>query len=49
MNTTTNNDQELIVPLTNKDDVCPVCKTDRYLNPKLLLLVGTCFHKMYFN
>lgn len=29
------------------DDVCPVCQTDRYLNPHMRLLVGPCFHKMY--
>ncbi|KZP02758.1 CDK-activating kinase assembly factor [Athelia psychrophila] len=28
------------------DDVCPVCKSDRYLNPKLRLLVSSCYHKM---
>ncbi|PCH38290.1 CDK-activating kinase assembly factor [Wolfiporia cocos MD-104 SS10] len=28
------------------DDQCPVCKSDRYLNPKLRLLVGACYHKM---
>ncbi|KIK63693.1 hypothetical protein GYMLUDRAFT_40757 [Collybiopsis luxurians FD-317 M1] len=28
------------------DDQCPVCKSDRYLNPKLRLLVSTCYHKM---
>ncbi|OSD01662.1 CDK-activating kinase assembly factor [Trametes coccinea BRFM310] len=28
------------------DDVCPVCKSDRYLNPKLRLLVSACYHKM---
>eukprot|EP00842_Homolaphlyctis_polyrhiza_P003714 jgi/Hompol1/4343/HPOL_003606-RA len=25
---------------------CPVCKTDKYLNPTLRLLVSPCFHKM---
>lgn len=29
------------------DDQCPVCKSDRYLNPKLRLLVSSCYHKMY--
>ncbi|KAJ3225727.1 TFIIH/NER complex subunit [Clydaea vesicula] len=29
-----------------KDDSCPVCKADRYLNPSLKLLVSPCFHKM---
>ncbi|KAF9585760.1 TFIIH/NER complex subunit [Lunasporangiospora selenospora] len=31
------------------DDVCPVCQTDRYLNPHMRLLVGPCFHKMCDN
>lgn len=30
----------------SEDDVCPVCKSDRYLNPKLRLLVSACYHKM---
>ncbi|EGF78168.1 hypothetical protein BATDEDRAFT_13326 [Batrachochytrium dendrobatidis JAM81] len=25
---------------------CPVCKSDRYLNPTMRLLVSPCFHKM---
>ncbi|KZS99174.1 CDK-activating kinase assembly factor [Sistotremastrum niveocremeum HHB9708] len=29
-----------------EDDQCPVCKSDRYLNPKLRLLVSACYHKM---
>ncbi|KAK7440217.1 TFIIH/NER complex subunit [Stygiomarasmius scandens] len=28
------------------EDQCPVCKSDRYLNPKLRLLVSSCYHKM---
>ena len=28
------------------DDQCPVCKSDRYLNPRLRLLVSSCYHKM---
>lgn len=28
------------------DDQCPICKSDRYLNPKLRLLVSACYHKM---
>ncbi|EPQ29078.1 uncharacterized protein PFL1_03367 [Pseudozyma flocculosa PF-1] len=28
------------------DDKCPQCKTDRYLNPRLRLLVSPCYHKM---
>lgn len=27
-------------------DQCPVCKNDRYLNPKLRLMVSKCYHKM---
>ncbi|SCZ96065.1 BZ3500_MvSof-1268-A1-R1_Chr8-1g09981 [Microbotryum saponariae] len=27
-------------------DVCPVCKTDRFLNPRLRLLVSSCYHRM---
>lgn len=28
------------------EDQCPVCKSDRYLNPRLRLLVSACYHKM---
>ncbi|KZO99370.1 CDK-activating kinase assembly factor [Calocera viscosa TUFC12733] len=35
-----------MVEYSNKDDKCPVCTTDRYLNPKLRLLVSPCYHKM---
>ena len=28
------------------EDQCPVCKSDKYLNPKLRLLVSACYHKM---
>ncbi|BGP28213.1 RNA polymerase II transcription factorb subunit 3 [Rhodotorula toruloides] len=31
---------------SSPDDVCPVCKVDRYLNPKLRLMVSKCYHKM---
>ncbi|GAA5977490.1 hypothetical protein JCM11641_000980 [Rhodosporidiobolus odoratus] len=31
---------------SSPDDVCPVCKNDRYLNPKLRLMVSKCYHKM---
>lgn len=34
-------------PRQSMDDQCPVCKSDRYLNPKLRLLVSACYHKMY--
>ena len=30
----------------SQEDECPVCKSDRYLNPKLRLLVSSCYHKM---
>lgn len=32
--------------LQAKDDQCPVCKTERYFNQKMRLLVSTCYHKM---
>lgn len=35
--------------LQSMDDQCPVCKSDRYLNPKLRLLVSSCYHKMYLS
>lgn len=35
-----------IVDFSSPDDRCPQCKTDRYLNPKLRLLVSPCYHKM---
>ena len=28
------------------EDKCPVCSSDRYLNPSLRLLVSPCYHKM---
>ncbi|KAJ7871474.1 CDK-activating kinase assembly factor [Mycena olivaceomarginata] len=28
------------------DDQCPVCKSDKYLEKKLRLLVSSCYHKM---
>lgn len=37
----------LISIMQSMDDQCPVCKSDRYLNPKLRLLVSSCYHKMY--
>ena len=42
---------ELIIYMVRRgsqsmDDQCPVCKSDRYLNPKLRLLVSSCYHKM---
>ncbi|POW09003.1 hypothetical protein PSTT_07092 [Puccinia striiformis] len=35
-----------IVEFFCQSDVCPVCKSDRYLNPDLRLLVSKCYHKM---
>ncbi|KAJ3107841.1 TFIIH/NER complex subunit [Phlyctochytrium planicorne] len=31
------------------DEICPVCQSDRYLNPSLKLLVSPCYHKMCEN
>ncbi|WFD32524.1 TFIIH/NER complex subunit [Malassezia sp. CBS 17886] len=31
---------------SSSDDKCPQCKTDRYLSPRLRLLVSPCYHKM---
>lgn len=31
---------------SSESDQCPVCKNDRYLNPKLRLMVSKCYHKM---
>lgn len=35
-----------IEEFSSADDKCPQCKTDRYLNPRLRLLVSPCYHKM---
>ncbi|CAH7666173.1 RNA polymerase II transcription factor B subunit 3 [Phakopsora pachyrhizi] len=35
-----------IAEFFSESDVCPVCKSDRYLNPNLRLLVSRCYHKM---
>ncbi|TNY21455.1 CDK-activating kinase assembly factor MAT1-domain-containing protein [Rhodotorula diobovata] len=35
-----------LTEVSNPDDVCPVCRNDRYLNPKLRLMVSKCYHKM---
>lgn len=32
--------------LADMNDVCPICKGDRYLNPNMAILVGPCFHIM---
>lgn len=34
------------VEFFSEADVCPICKSDRYLNPDLRLLVSKCYHKM---
>ncbi|CAE6478602.1 unnamed protein product [Rhizoctonia solani] len=34
------------VEYKSDDDVCPLCRSDRFLNPKLRLLVSTCYHRM---
>lgn len=31
---------------SSESDKCPQCKTDRYLSPRLRLLVSPCYHKM---
>ena len=36
----------MLMKRQSMEDVCPVCKSDRYLNPKLRLLVSSCYHKM---
>lgn len=28
------------------EEACPVCKSDHYLNPKMVLLVSACYHKI---
>ncbi|CAG8621741.1 2203_t:CDS:2 [Paraglomus brasilianum] len=30
----------------NADEVCPICKNNRYLSPDMKLLVSECYHKM---
>ncbi|KAJ1030033.1 hypothetical protein NDA16_000946 [Ustilago loliicola] len=35
-----------IEEFSSTEDKCPQCKTDRYLNPRLRLLVSPCYHKM---
>ncbi|KAH7342073.1 CDK-activating kinase assembly factor MAT1-domain-containing protein [Rhizoctonia solani] len=34
------------VEYKSDEDVCPLCRSDRFLNPKLRLLVSTCYHRM---
>ncbi|KAJ1983529.1 TFIIH/NER complex subunit [Dimargaris verticillata] len=31
---------------SSSEDACPICKSSRYLNPNMKLLVPPCFHKM---
>lgn len=28
------------------DEICPVCKSTKYLNPKMNLLVSPCYHRL---
>ncbi|KAL8278330.1 hypothetical protein RQP46_009222 [Phenoliferia psychrophenolica] len=42
----TNEEDRRISEYSSLEDVCPVCKTDRYLQPKLRLMVSFCYHKM---
>ncbi|KAG8697291.1 TFIIH/NER complex subunit [Ceratobasidium sp. 395] len=35
------------VEFKSDDDVCPLCRSDRFLNPKLRLLVSTCYHRIF--
>lgn len=35
--------------MVKEDEPCPICKTDKYLNPNLVLLVSSCMHKMCEN
>src|ERR1700726_3875630 len=38
----------MVIAQTSVDDRCPVCKSDKYLNPNLKFLVNPeCYHKMY--
>lgn len=32
--------------LESSSDVCPVCRTDRYLNPTMRLLLSPCYHNL---
>ncbi|KAJ2722012.1 TFIIH/NER complex subunit [Coemansia sp. Benny D115] len=35
-----------IPAFNSQDDSCPQCKSERYLNPTMKLLVGPCYHKL---
>jgi CDK-activating kinase assembly factor MAT1 len=38
----------MVIAQTSSDDRCPVCKSDKYLNPNLKFLVNPeCYHKLY--
>ncbi|CED82265.1 Predicted E3 ubiquitin ligase containing RING finger, subunit of transcription/repair factor TFIIH and CDK-activating kinase assembly factor [Phaffia rhodozyma] len=40
-------DKNRISEYQTPEDQCPICKSDRYLNPKLRLLISSvCYHKM---
>ncbi|KAI5808677.1 CDK-activating kinase assembly factor MAT1-domain-containing protein [Peziza echinospora] len=30
----------------DEDEICPVCKSSRYLNPNMRFLINECYHKM---
>ncbi|CEH11673.1 Predicted E3 ubiquitin ligase containing RING finger, subunit of transcription/repair factor TFIIH and CDK-activating kinase assembly factor [Ceraceosorus bombacis] len=32
---------------SSAEDKCPICRTDRFLNPRLRLLVSPCYHKIF--
>src|SRR5262245_61390439 len=38
----------MVIAQSSLDDLCPVCKADKYLNPNLQLLINPeCYHKLY--
>jgi CDK-activating kinase assembly factor MAT1 len=40
----------MVIAQASVDDRCPVCKSDKYLNPNLKFLVNPeCYHKLYCN
>ena len=41
--------RRMVIAESSVDDRCPVCKSDKYLNPNLKFLVNECYHKLYFN
>ncbi|CAG8519007.1 5759_t:CDS:2 [Paraglomus occultum] len=42
----TNRQGEASLSNDNADEVCPICKNNRYLSPDMKLLVSECYHKM---